>query len=74
MGKIPRSRDQSYESYRNRITSTEVRNDKQLNSRLLKVVDAIPAGAHVLDVACGTGRVLQELIKRGLYGTGDRNH
>lgn len=44
--------------------------EKPLNSRLRRLVDEIPAGSRVLDIACGTGRVLHAAIAKGCTGRG----
>lgn len=62
--------DDTYEGYRNWLLSLKSYPEKPLNSRLRSVVDAIPANSKVLDVACGTGRVLEAAIAKGCTGRG----
>jgi len=62
--------DKNLEEYQQRILSMNDYPEKPLNSRLRSVVDAIPAGSSVLDVACGTGRVLHAALSKGCKGRG----
>ena len=60
----------SYDQYRDWLLSLKEYPEKPLNSRLRCVVDSIPADSRVLDVACGTGRVLHAAIGKGCSGRG----
>ncbi|RYD32664.1 MAG: methyltransferase [Verrucomicrobiaceae bacterium] len=62
--------DDTYDGYREWLLGLKHYPEKPLNSRLRCLVDAIPAGSKVLDVACGTGRVLQAAIAKGCQGRG----
>ncbi len=44
--------------------------EKPMNPRLQIILDAIPSGSTVLDVACGTGRVLYAATLKGCRGRG----
>ena len=52
-----------YDEYKERFRSQKTYPEKKLNNRLKTIVEAIPANSRVLDVACGTGRVLYEVIR-----------
>lgn len=59
-----------YEAYKARIRALGEYPEKPLNRRLQLIVDAIPPGSTVLDVACGTGRVLKAISAKGCRGRG----
>jgi methionine biosynthesis protein MetW len=59
-----------YDEYREWLLALKTYPEKPLNSRLRCIVNAIPEGSTVLDVACGTGRVLQAALAKGCRGRG----
>jgi methionine biosynthesis protein MetW len=59
-----------YAEYREGMRGMEEYLEKPLNRRLQIIVEAIPSNSAVLDVACGTGRVLQAAIEKGCRGRG----
>ncbi|MEP6662192.1 MAG: methionine biosynthesis protein MetW [Verrucomicrobiota bacterium] len=60
----------NYEANKQRIQSAQQYPEKPVNRRLQIIVDAIPPGSRVLDVACGTGRVLQGVLAKDCSGRG----
>ncbi len=59
-----------YETHKEELRHRTKYPEKPLNKRLQAIVSAIPAQSKVLDVACGTGRVLHAAIDKGCRGRG----
>jgi methionine biosynthesis protein MetW len=55
----------SYENYKAKTAGLTDYVDATLNRRFRTIVAAIPAGARVLDIACGSGTVMQALEAKG---------
>ncbi len=55
----------SYENYKTKISNLENYVDASFNRRFRTIVGAIPPGSRVLDVACGSGTVMQALEAKG---------
>ncbi|MBY0532212.1 MAG: methionine biosynthesis protein MetW [Xanthobacteraceae bacterium] len=55
----------SYEEYKAKTAGLTEYVDATMNRRFRTIVEAIPAGARVLDIACGSGTLMQSLEAKG---------
>jgi methionine biosynthesis protein MetW len=60
----------SYEEIKSRLTTLQAYPEQPLHRRFRLIVDRIPAGSSVLDIACGTGTILKKLQDKGCRVSG----